>query len=111
MERSIMILKSLYPQRDDFSEQEEAFVDAILRASATLPKRRIQAPSSWCGVGDTLTVGGRTYRCVEVPSDTHWSEACSGCDFSRCYRNCDGVMCSKFDRKDGKFVWYQEIND
>lgn len=72
-------------------------------------EKELRLPSQWCPVGGTLIVGGVLYRCVAVPSGTDHRDCCSGCDFSRLYRNCAQVACSAFDRPDGVFAWYEEI--
>lgn len=72
-------------------------------------EKELRRPSQWCPVGGTLIVGGVLYRCVAVPSGTDHRDCCSGCDFSRLYRNCAQVACSAFDRPDGVFAWYEEI--
>ena len=33
----------------------------------------------------------------------------SGIDISRKYRSCGSLQCSRFDRKDGRNVWFVEV--
>lgn len=107
------ILSRLHPGRDSFTEEEVRGVSEVLSAARSLrsgssPKRRW--PSVECGVGETVTVCGVEYVCVAVPEGTDHRDCCSGCDFSRRYRNCDCVKCSAFDRTDRRFVWYVEVS-
>lgn len=74
-------------------------------------EKEVRVPTVWCPVGGTVTVGGVEYRCVPVPAGTDHRDCCSGCDFSRLYRNCGQVACSRFDRPDGRFVWYVEAGE
>lgn len=88
-----------------------AFVRDVIKAynaeresrgrSATLPTRYVE-------VGEVVSVGNREFVCVESPRIRCVSEACSGCDLSRCYLNCGDIQCGKFDRRDGRFVWFKE---
>lgn len=107
------ILSRLHPERDSFTEEEERGVSDVLSAARSLgspssPKRRY--PSVECGVGERVTVCGVEYVCVAVPEGVDHRDCCSGCDFSRRYRNCDCVKCSAFDRRDRRFVWYVEVS-
>lgn len=107
------ILSRLHPERESFTEEELRGVSEVLSAARSLregasPKRRY--PSVECGIGETVTVCGVEYVCVAVPEGVDHRDCCSGCDFSRRYRNCDCVKCSAFDRADRRFVWYVETS-
>ena len=110
MEKVERILRFLHPGRVVFTECERSLVTSVLEAECSLAGsgKRVRPASRECPVGGVLVSGGVSYRCVGRPEGTHWSESCSGCDFSRRFRNCDGVRCSCFDRSDGRFVWYVE---
>lgn len=76
----------------------------------TLPKN---LPFRYIQLGETVTLGGRTYECVErdafscAPKDV-----CKGCDLNDEENDvCMGtnIECSKFDRRDGKNVKFIKI--
>ena len=75
--------------------------------SGRLPKRFIP-------IGGEVERYGNTFVCVEAPpvETLQPYEACRGCWFARTRRDdglaasCAALQCSKFDRKDGRNVWF-----
>lgn len=53
-----------------------------------------------------LTRDGLTLECVERPEIESPKDACLGCYLRKQGMDCNGIQCSKFDRRDGKFVWF-----
>lgn len=105
------ILRSVYPERDGFSEAEVTLVrDVLSFLERKTGSRAVRMPSRYVMIGDTTVVEGRRYLCVERRPVQTPAEACSGCDFSIRYRNCDPLKCSSFDRADRTNVWFHEID-
>lgn len=79
-----------------------------LRASEKLPTRFVP-------VGGTISRYGFTLTAVLRPSSAKLlpCEACSGCWFSKArvsdelITNCTDIQCSKWDRMDGRNVWFK----
>ena len=69
----------------------------------------VPLPSIFVPVGRRIEVGSHTYRCVEADRSVLPCDACRGCSFARNRRNCNKMQCSSFDRKDGRFVWFEEV--
>ena len=67
-------------------------------------------PWKYVPVGGVVEVGGVLCRCVERP-DVEVPLACSGCVFMRpeyaARNHCAGLKCSKWDRSDGRNVWFE----
>ena len=86
--------------------------DKIPRVSRVLPTRFVP-------VGKTIVRYGKEFRCVLRPPVETLSptEACKGCWFAKTHRddrlvsNCTAIQCSSWDRKDGKNVWFQLVED
>lgn len=76
-------------------------------------------PTRFVPVGKTIKRYGNTFRCVLRPPAEMLSpqDACRGCWFCRTHRdynlvsNCSAIQCSSFDRKDGKNVWFQLVEN
>lgn len=66
-------------------------------------------PTRYVEVGSRVRFGGVEYECVEAAAESCPAAACSGCDFSRKRRGCWSLQCSPQDRRDGKFVWFREV--
>ena len=105
------LLRRMYPDREDFTDAEVEMVELALQVNAESGVRSGMLPSKFVEVGETVTVGGYVYRCVEARRMACPADACLGCDFSRLYRNCSSVQCGCFDRRDRKFVWFKEVCD
>lgn len=105
------LLRKAYPDRSSFSEGEKAFASDIVTALSTSKPRCSTLPHIFVPIGGTYVVSGRTYRCVKRKRVISPCEACSGCDFFRKKRSClfAGLQCSKFDRSDNTFVWFEEV--
>lgn len=73
------------------------------------PSRAEDLPTKYVPVGGRVRLGGVEYECVEAASESCPAAACSGCDFSRKRRGCWSLQCSPQDRRDGKFVWFREV--
>lgn len=65
-------------------------------------------PTHYVAIGDVVTVCGHRYRCVKRPSG--WS-ICEGCALNKPGRHCASasLRCSKWDRRDGENVWFEEL--
>lgn len=111
MEKGLKLLRRMYPDREDFTDAEVEMVELALQVNAESGVRSGMLPSKFVEVGETVTVGGYVYRCVEARRMACPADACLGCDFSRLYRNCSSVQCGCFDRRDRKFVWFKEVCD
>lgn len=62
-------------------------------------------PYRTADVGTVVEIGGGSYLVVERPRGLSPRGACVGCAFR--LRTCPaGWGCSKFDRTDGRFVWF-----
>jgi len=109
MRKGERILKKAFPERSEFSEEEIELAEKVIEAYLAPTPRSSALPTKYTDVGDILEIGGHRYECIVARRCSVPSEACSGCDFSRKYRNCSDVQCSPFDRRDGKFVWYKEV--
>ena len=109
MNKEERILRKMFPDRRDFSEEEVSYVGRVLSAYLEPSSRNTALPSRFVEVGDSVEVGGYRYKCVLRERISAPCEACKGCDFSRKYRNCGDVQCSSFDRRDGRNVWFAEI--
>lgn len=66
-------------------------------------------PTRFVPVGGRVRVGGIEYECYEAARESCPAAACSGCDFSRKGRVCWGLQCSPYDRRDGRRVWFREV--
>ena len=64
-------------------------------------------PHRFIPVGGEFESRGMRVTVVERPARLDASEACSGCVFNTML--CPRVQCSKWDRADGKNVWYKEV--
>lgn len=111
MTKTEQILRKAYPERSSFSEKEKAFASDVIAALSTSKPRCGTLPHIFVPIGGTYTVSGRTYRCVRRKQEMEPCDACSGCDFFRYKRSClfAGLQCSKFDRRDNTFVWFEEV--
>ncbi len=70
-------------------------------------QKLLRKPILYVAVGDIVVIAGRRYRCIARP-DVDPALACSGCAFRGC--SCPPrLQCSKFDRRDKRFVWFEEV--
>lgn len=100
-------LSHLFPGRE-FSDRELELADALLNPVSS--QKRSLLPSRFVSVGEEFVHEGHRYVCRERPR-CHPSEACSGCDIARLYRGCGSLQCSAFDRRDGKDVWFSDVDE
>lgn len=108
-------------RRMDFSGERSpdvmVFVRDVIRAynaereARGTSGRGSSLPTRFVEVGERITLGRRVFVCVEAPRRTCVCEACGGCDLSRLYLNCGDLQCGKFDRRDGRFVWFREVEE
>lgn len=119
------VLRRMYPDRSEFSEEEKALVGDVLAASMEGSPKSGMLPTKFVGIGGLVEVGGYRYRCIERPRMiskvvagreivfelTCPADVCLGCDFSIKYRNCSSVQCSYADRRDRRNVWFVEVAD
>lgn len=101
-------LRKVFRERTDFEESEIDLANRLISAHLEGSVRTASLPSRYVDVGDTIVVGGIRYSCIPARRVSAPMYACEGCDFSKKYRSCADVMCSPFDRLDGKFVWFAE---
>ena len=99
------ILHAIFPDRDEFCEDEVSRVISAMRMPGEVsPKTVVRRPMRFVPVGEVVTVRNVRYRCVERP-EVHHRDCCSGCAFvgSTCPPY---LQCSKFDRRDRRFIWF-----
>lgn len=101
-------LRKIFRERDSFEFEEIDLANRIISAHLEGSARTASLPSRYASIGDSIVVGGIRYACIEARKVSAPMYACEGCDFSKKYRSCADVMCSPFDRLDGKFVWFLE---
>jgi len=70
-------------------------------------------PTRYVPVGEIVERYGVRLRCVERRPVHSFSAACKGCWFRRCsvdgtIVNCNDIQCSRWDRMDGRNVWFVE---
>lgn len=64
----------------------------------------LRKPMVYVPIGKYIFIGGERFKCVLRPNVVP-IDACLGCAFRG--RSCPPrLQCSKFDRRDGKFVWF-----
>ena len=103
------VLKELYPVRDEYTEEEIAVARRVVLASVRRTPRSMRLPSIFVPVGGEYIYGGVVYRCIKRPNVVP-KDACLGCAFNKPGRSCPAALqCSKFDRKDGVFVWFEDV--
>ena len=71
-------------------------------------KNRNLLPSNYVPVGGVIAFCGGRFRCVVRPEGLHWTDSCLGCGLRRFSGNCGDYQCSRFDRRDGLNVWYED---
>lgn len=100
------VLRRVFPDREDFTDEERRLAEAaIVVANSDSPKSRM--PRTDVPVGGILRKRGAEYRCVLRGRVASPADACSGCGLRD--RPCSGVRCSRFDRSDGLNVWFEEV--
>lgn len=103
------LLSRVCPGREFTSSELEAASIAV--SSFMTMDGTSRMPRRFVPVGGRYTKGDSEYECVERPEVGSVSEACAGCVFSKSSspdRWCLGLQCSKWDRADGKNVWFVE---
>lgn len=71
-------------------------------------EKLLRKPYLYVGVGRKFTYKGKTYKCVIRPEVPAPYLACSGCAFRGC--SCPPrLQCSKYDRRDKRFVWFEIV--
>lgn len=109
------ILRERFPERESFSRSEIEFAARLMGESVPSSpsgKSRVTPRARFVPVGGTLLRYRRVLRCVERPRGGLPCDACSGCFFSLSESGqsyCDDIQCSKWDRRDGLNVWFQEV--
>lgn len=102
------ILRSAFPGRDEFTEEERDFAKRVLLAKDVTVKD-VRGRTRYVPVGGEMSRYGRTYVCRAADPVSCVADACVGCAFKRDNLYCDDVACSKYDRPDGRFVWFKEV--
>lgn len=105
------VLHEMYPGRDTYTEAELLAARRVMDASVMRTDRSSRLPSVYVPVGGEYVYGGIKYRCIVRPNVSP-RDCCRGCDF-RCLRYpCPAALqCSKFDRRDGRFVWFVRVEE
>ena len=68
----------------------------------------LRKPTLYVPIGGVVVVSGVRYRCVARPV-TEPIDACIGCAFYGC--SCPPrLQCSKFVRRDRRFVWFVKVD-
>ena len=111
MDKVEVILRRAFPERDVFDDSEVRFASLVLAASLVGDGRSAALPTRFVEVGGLVEVGGIRYRCIERTDESCPAAACWGCDISRKGRWCQDLQCGRFDRRDGRNVWYVEEPD
>ena len=107
MGREERILRRIYPEKGAFSESEWQLAREILMIADGKTEKASSLPRRFVMLGDVLEFRGRRYRCV-LRDEVHWIDCCRGCAFQG--GDCPSFLqCSKFDRQDGRNVWFEEI--
>lgn len=100
------VLREMYPGREDYTAEEVAVARRVMSASLGRAPRSARFPSIFIPVGGYYTYAGVRYRCVVRPRVVP-RDCCRGCAFERC--SCPAALqCSRFDRRDHRFVWFVE---
>ena len=66
-------------------------------------------PTIYYGIGDEFRSHSLTIRCIERGEVKYPRDVCRGCVYMRRYWDCTRLKCSKADRRDGKDVWFEEV--
>lgn len=108
------LLRVLYPGRETFTVEEMDVAGRIL-CSCTVKVRKFgrcdKRPWVFVPIGGKIKVGGKVYECVKAGVTLLPSQACSGCDLKSGRVQCIKYQCSPFDRSDGKFTWFREVDN
>jgi len=104
------VLREMYPGRDRYTEAEMDAARRVMMVAALRSDRSQRLPSIFIEVGGEYTYCGERFRCVKRPRVSP-RDACRGCSFNKKRYSCPAALqCSKFDRRDGLFVWFVEIS-
>lgn len=107
-EKIELLLRKIYPDRDNFSDAEVQLAMDVYAALKYTDGRTAELPTRFVPMGGIIRVKGRHYKCVRRPNLAIACEACSGCAFSG--GTCpEFLQCSSFDRMDKKNVWFEEV--
>lgn len=107
MGREERILRRLCPEKKAFTEDDYRFAREILSIAGGKIDKASGLPQRFVAIGETVYVKGRAYRCI-ARDEVHWTDCCQGCAFVG--TDCPPFLqCSRYDRKDKKNVWFEEI--
>lgn len=104
------LLRRVCPGRE-FTPGEVEAANIVLSSFLGSEERKSRIPRKYIPLGGSYEKDGREYVCVERDEVRGVSDACSGCCFSRSSspdRWCLGLQCSRWDRADGRNVWFVE---
>lgn len=107
MSREEEILRELHPD-GCYTEAESRLVGEVLRILDRRGVKSPSLPSRFVPIGGIVNIRGRNYRCELRGEVHHWMDCCSGCSL----RGIDcpaSLQCSKFDRRDGRNVWFRAV--
>lgn len=104
------VLKEMFPDAGEYSDDQINAARRVMQASTSRTPRSMRLPSIYIPVGGEYVCFGKTYRCIARPKVVP-RDCCLGCDLSRIKYPCPAALqCSKFDRADGRFVWFVEVS-
>ena len=93
--------------KPSYSAEETATARRVFEAVVSCAPRDSRLPSIFVPIGGHYVYGGVRYKCVARPRDIRVRDCCKGCSFSKLKGPCPvALQCSKFDRRDKKFVWF-----
>lgn len=109
MDKIGIVLKMVFPDCKDYTTEQRNFACRLLSAlgeEVVITRRCDILPNCFVAVGDEVMVAGHRYRCEERGRVIRCADACLGCGFNLPNRKCGSLQCSKFDREDGRNVWF-----
>lgn len=98
------VLRAMFPGADEYTDEQIESARKAVSAIMHRSERRMRLPSVFVPIGGIYKRGDVSYRCVARPR-VNPRDCCRGCAFY--HMQCPEVLqCSKFDREDGRFVWF-----
>lgn len=71
--------------------------------------RYVGLPTRYVAIGARVRLGDRVYECLERSRVDVPEDACRGCAFRNGRPACGDLQCSRWDRADGKNVWFGRV--
>jgi hypothetical protein len=107
------LLRRVCPGRE-FSPGEVEAANLVLSSFLGQGDKASRIPRRYIPLGESYEKDGKEYVCVEREEVASPKMACSGCVFSKSSspdRWCLGLQCSRWDRADGRNVWFVEAEE